>query len=189
MVKEKSIKAALGHIKTGIMVGSHNTTVLDENGKRVNCLVMMFGCNACSWRDSPMCPHGFVGNEVHANKICSQRALYVKEIFNLAGTQTKFFQIDELTRLKLLLDKITSEISTEGDLNSNLSKQLSSLSKNIISLTDKMRKQDEGLKIQVEGNIVHEDFRKLVDMEVKRVEERNNKSRQGEFTEEVQPSG
>ena len=51
-----------------------------------------------------------------------------------------------------------------------------------------MRRQDEGVKIQGELTVAHEDFQKMVEIEAKKIEERNNRTRQGEFTEEIQDS-
>jgi hypothetical protein len=176
MTKEenKRIKMSVSKIKDGfrMMVTKAST------------LVTSFGCKACAWRDTDMCPHGLVYPQEHSNRICSQRAKYIQSIFNVAGSKTRLLQVDEAVRLRLLLDKLTHDFSEEGLLDPNLAK----LSKNIIILLDKMRKQDEGLKIQGDFTVAHEDFRKLVDTEAKKIEEQNSRTRQAEFTEEVRPS-
>jgi len=129
-----------------------------------NPLVMQFGCNCCSWRDTPMCPHGLTGLERHANHICSHRVKYVREMTQLANSQTRIFQVEHLVQLKLMMDKMMMDYN-EGLLD----KQFSSISKNMISLIDKMRRQDEGLKIQGEISHTVQDFRKIVDTQAELV--------------------
>jgi len=177
MVKDKVIKQSLAKVKTGVMVGSKD--------RKLNSLIIQFGCGACSFRDTPMCPHGLSYPQKHSNGICTQRVQYVKEVFAIAKGNTRYMQVEEATRLKLLLDKLTQDYTNEGIIDPNLSK----LSKNIISLLDKMRRQDEGLKIQGEMTVVHEDFRKLVDIEAEKIEKQNNGPGQGELTEKIPDSG
>ena len=154
----KIAKQSLGKVTTGNYLG---TSSFSTN------LISSFGCNVCSWRDSSMCPHGLTYPQVHANRICSHRAMYLKEVFSIAGSNTRVLQIEEATRLKLLLDKLTADYANEGILDPNLSK----LSKNIITLLDKMRKQDEGLKIQQEISVDVRDFRKVIDAQAKVIED------------------
>ena len=152
------IKRDLGNVKKGTHVGGINPYRLSENG-----LVFQFGCNACAWRDTPMCPHGITGLKTHNHKICSQRVLYVKGVFDIVKNKPKFMQIEEATRLKLLLDKLTMYYTQEGDLSPELAK----LSKNLITHLDKMRRQDEGIKRQIDMDVTVKDFRKVVDEQAK----------------------
>ena len=148
----KVINHALGRTKTGVSSG--------------NSLITCFGCNSCSWRDTTMCPHKLEYPNKHVSGICSERALYIKEVWAIAGNKTRWLQVEEATRLKLLLDKFTQDFNREGVLDPNVTK----LSKNIINLLDKMRRQDEGLKISQDINVNLDDFKKTVEAQAKVIE-------------------
>lgn len=153
--EKKQFSATIGKITNGMHVG--------QGSDYSNNLVIQFGCNACAWRDTPMCPHGLVYPKTHSNKICSKRALYIKETFNIVHSKARVVQVEESVRLKLLLDKLTSEFAQENILSPELAK----LSKNLITLLDKMRRQDEGIKMQADISVDVHDFRKVVDEQAK----------------------
>lgn len=160
--KEKErIAKSLSHVKNGTSIGEAGIDLKGVgNIKRENYLIMNFGCNCCSWRDTPMCPHGLKGLQQHYNKICSQRVFYIKQMYSMAGNDlTKLFQMEHAIELKLMLEKMLHDYH-EGD---SLDPQFNRLSRNIISLLDKMRKQDEGIKIQGEVEHTIFDFRKIVE--------------------------
>lgn len=148
-------------------------------------LIKIFGCDHCFWRGTKNCPHGLLHGQRHANRICADRMKYLKEQLNNCGTVPKIIQQEELFKLKQISDKMVLQYAEEDDLNA----EFKHISKLIVSLTDKMRRQDEGIKLQGEFTVAHEDFKKLVETEAKKIEERNNRTRPGEFTEEVQDSG
>ena len=128
-------------------------------------LIHQFGCSACSWRDSPVCPHGFKFPQKHSNGICSQRVMYIQRLFQDIGSEPRALQVEEATRLRLLLDKLTMDMSTENILSPELAK----LSKNLNGLLDKMRRQDEGIKMQGDIDVTVHDFRKVVDAQAKAI--------------------
>lgn len=101
------------------------------------------------------------------------------------GTIPRLFQQEELFKLTQISENMLKNYFEEGDL----SEEFKHISKLIVSLTDKMRRQDEGIKIQGEITLSHEKFKDLVDAEAKKIEERNNRTRQGEFKEEIRDSG
>ena len=175
--EEKNFKRAMTKVTNGLTIGTLN--------KSKNTIVLNFGCNACSWRDTAMCPHGITGLSQHANRICSTRVMYIKETYAMAGSKIRLIQVEQAVSLKLLVEKMLADYR-EGN---SLDKQFAVLSKTLIGLTDKMRRQDEGIKINAEVDVFHTDFRKVVHAEAKIIEEQNNRTRQAEFTEEVQPSG
>lgn len=123
-------------------------------------LTNLFGCNTCTWRSTPYCPHGKKGRETHINKICSQRALYVKEVYKYAGTKTRFFQAEELAKLKLISDKMLMDFNETGELHDKFDK----ISRNLITILDKMRRQDEGIKIQQDVTIKQDEFANMLDV-------------------------
>jgi len=169
----KDVKKSLGRIENAYYVGGR--------GDGIPKIMQLFGCQCCSWSGSILCPHGLLIGKKHSNGICSQRVLYLKEQLQIVGTVPRLIQNEEAVKLKMVTDRMLWQYSETGELHDDFK----ALNKNLISLIDKMRKQDEGIKFQGELTVAHEDFRKLVEVEAKRIEERNNKTRPGEFTEEV----
>lgn len=161
-ITPKKIKGILSRTKTGAGLANHGP----------NSIIMrQFNCGTCSWIGSTLCPHRLKKGERHRNGICSQRALFLKENFKIAGTRPKYFQMEEAVKLKVIEDKMMSEWAETGELH----KDFTRISRNIIQLTDKMRRQDEGIKIQ--GDIVHthQDFRNIVDAQAKIIETKDGK--------------
>ena len=138
---------------------------------KISQLVDVYNCNSCSWRDSPLCPHGLKDGQVHSNKICSQRVLWLKETFKIAGSKTKFLQMDEAVKLKVLSDKMMMEWAKSGELHKNFHH----ISKNMIQLLDKMRRQDEGIKVNAQIDVTHNRFRELVDEAAEELKKKNDK--------------
>lgn len=157
MIKEKYLKGNVAEIRTGNFI------------TKTSQITVLFGCNSCGWRDTSMCPNGIKFPATHSNHICSARAIYIKEIFNIAHSKTRVLQVEEAVRLRLLLDKLTHDFTEENILDPNLVK----LSKNIISLLDKMRKQDEGLKFSTEVSHSVQDFRKIVEAQAEIVKDKD----------------
>lgn len=111
----------------------------------------------------PGCTHGLKRGEHHANGICSDRVRFVKELFELGLGHTEILQVDELVKLRLVEDKLLKDFWDHDKLNPELSR----ISRNIISLTDKIRKQNEGIKISQEVSIGVDEFRNLVEEQAK----------------------
>lgn len=146
--------------------------------------IQLFGCKTCAWQATSICPHGIKSGKTHSHHICSFRSKYLEEKWNDCKSGVKLIQSEELLKSVLIEDKLLQEFITGGELHPDLHK----IQRNIISLTGKMRKQDEGIKFQGEITVAHENLRKMVEVEAKKIQERNNRTRPAEFTEEVQSS-
>ncbi len=166
IAKNKEIRKAVGQIREGFYVGAMGTG---------SNLIEIFNCNTCTWRDTEICPNGIKTGEMHSHKICSKRALFLKDNFKVAGTMPKYFQMEEAVKLKVISDNMLKSYSETGELHPDFHK----ISRNIITLIDKMRRQDEGIKIQGEMSVTMEDFRQIVDAQAKviEIEDKNNRRR------------
>lgn len=173
----KALKGGLTKTKSGLYVGA-------KRHKEIGLppVLTKFGCLQCPWAGNSLCPHGISAGGHHSNWICSFRAQYMQKEMERIGNVPRLVQNEEAIKLKMVTDKMLMQWAETGELDG----EFKHLNKNLISLIDKMRKQDEGLKIQSELNVVHEDFRKIVDIEAKKLEERDNRIRQAKFSEEVQ---
>lgn len=90
----------------------------------------------------------------------------VLALYKEAGSAPKFFQQWELVTAHGLLNKMLDEYNKSG----NLHNSFHHVQKNLIALSDKMRKQDEGTKSFSEVRHFHDDLRKVIDMQLKQVE-------------------
>ena len=154
-------------------------------GTKGSYVIHFFGCTKCPWKGTERCPHDIKQGGHHSNWICADRVMYLKERYKKAGDLPKMFQQETLFSLSHIMENMLHTYSEEGELDSDFRH----IAKLIVSLTDKMRRQDEGIKIQGEINVAHQDFRQMVEAEAKKIEERNNRTRPAEFTEEVSDSG
>lgn len=170
VTKNRSLKGGINRIQSGQYI-KYNSPIISR-----------FGCLQCPWSGQKDCPHGIVLGQKHTNNICSQRALYIQEQLELVQSMPRVIQNEEAIKLKLVEDKMLYDYTETGELH----EEFKHINKNLISLIDKMRKQDEGVKVQGELTIAHEDFKSLVEAEAKKIEERNNRTRSAEFREEVQ---
>ena len=91
----------------------------------------------------------------------------VKELYDAAGSFPKFFQMEELVKGYAILEKMRGEYAETG----KLPQQYHQLQKNVIALTDKIRKQDEGIKVS--GEIVHsiDRVREIIDIQEAKVQD------------------
>jgi hypothetical protein len=142
-------------------------------------IIKEFGCAICSWKNTPICPHGLRLSELHSNRICSQRAMFIKGLYQACGNKVKVMQQDHLFKLQILTDKMMSEWLKADGLRIN--DKFSQISRNFINLTDKMRRQDEGIKVNAEIDMTVEDFRKVVESQAKDIKE--EKIQDGNFTD------
>ncbi len=122
-------------------------------------IVKVFGCHSCVWIDSVLCPHKIKKGEHHSNKVCSQRLRFLQEHWELSGSQIKYFQREELIKLKLLSDTMLNDWAEGGELHDKFDK----ISKNIITLTDKIRRQDEGIKIGGDISVSVTELKSIID--------------------------
>lgn len=166
---------ALRRVESGNYVGAMGSGSI---------LITMFGCHACMFRGTPNCPNGIQKKQHHSNKICSVRVKYLKSELEKSNNLVAVVQKEELFKARLLEDQFILDHINGEELHPDFVK----IQKNIITLTDKIRRQDEGIKIQGEIDIVHKDFREFVDIEAKKIEERNKRTEQAEFKEEVSDS-
>ena len=171
----KHVKGGLTNVKSGNFVGGQR-----KKGEFPRTL-KLFGCQSCSWIGSNACPHGILVGNHHSNWICSDRVDYLKGELIKVGTVPRLVQNEMAIQLKMVNDKMLFEYSESGEL----SEEFKHINKNLITLISKMRKQDEGIKFSEDITVTHQDFRKMVDIEAQKIEERNNKTKQAEFTEEV----
>lgn len=153
-----------------------------EGSNQSAYLTKYFGCVKCTWQGTTECPHGIRAGGHHANYICSARKLYLQERLKVCGTVPRLIQAETLFKLS----EVTEPMLKDWANGEGLDPEFKYLAKLIVGLTDKMRRQDEGIKIAGEITVAHEDFKKLVETEAKKIEEQNNRTRPGEFTEEVQ---
>lgn len=176
--ESQNIKRSLSEVKSGHYVGTA------RKAGEIPKTLKLFGCQVCSWIGTTSCPHQILVGNHHSNWICSDRILYLKGELVKVGTVPRLIQNEMAIQLKMVTDKMLFDYSETGELH----EEFKHLNKNLIGLIDKMRKQDEGIKFAGELTVTHEDFRKLVDTEAVKIEERNKRTRQAEFTEEVQDS-
>jgi len=71
---------------------------------------------------------------------------------------TKDFQLDHLIQLKILIDHLMDKYRETQIINIS---DFAKLSKNMVALTDKIRRQDEGIKINQD---IHHSHLRLIDI-------------------------
>jgi hypothetical protein len=173
---KKYAGAGLSKVKNGFNVGT--------KGYRGAYITKFFGCLKCPSAGNESCPHKIPMGGHHSNWICSDRVMYLKEKYQQAGDLPKIYQQETLFSLGQIMENMLSTYSEEGELDT----EFRHIARLVINLTDKMRRQDEGVKIQGELTVSHQDFKNLVETEAKKIEERDNNIRPAEFTEEVSDS-
>lgn len=156
----KTIKNSLNNSTKGLYL---------HDGKK-NALVRLFGCNNCHLRGTDGCPHGIKHGEHHSNGICSDRILYLKEEHKKCGDGVRLIQQEQLFKDKMLTERMIIEYGVTGELDVNYAK----LSKNIISNAEKMRRQDEGVKVQADVTMNQEDFRRIIDIQAEKIDKQDN---------------
>ncbi len=171
----KRVKSGITRIEKGHYVGSQRK----KGGLPLT--LKLFGCQVCSWIGTNTCPHQILVGNHHSNWICADRMQYLKGELAKVGNVPRLIQNEMAIQLKMVNDKMLFEYSESGEL----SEEFKHINKNLISLIAKMRKQDEGIKFSEDITVTHQDFRKMVDIEAQKIEERDNKTRPAEFTEEV----
>ena len=137
---------------------------------RENGIKDLFGCKKCPWVETEACPHvGEVTKSFpHANGICSQRVKYVKELFDTLHSNIRLAQVDVAARLIYVDESLFSEYVKTKD--KTVLMPYSHISRNLILHLDKMRRQDEGIKIRAEGLEEHETARRIIDVSAKVLE-------------------
>ena len=169
--EKKAIAQSLGSIDNGTGI----------NVQKKQNLMKYFGCARCTWQGRKECPHGIPIGGHHSNRICSERAMYLKERLKVCGSVPRVLQAEELFKL----EQISQYMMWDWAEGNPIHEDFKHISKLIVSLTDKMRRQDEGIKIAGEMTVSHESFKEMVEAEAKKIEERDKRTRQGEFKEEV----
>jgi len=179
--KNISTRKAKKRIGTVLSREKKNSLYLDKNG----IIGYNFGCLRCPFASTPICPHGIKAGQHHSNHMCVFRMNLLKEQWQSCKSVVKLQQTDQLFKDTQIRDWMIKEWYETGELHDDYVK----LSKNIISNMDKIRRQDEGIKISGEMDITHRDFRKIVDIEAKKIETGNNQEGYSEPEEKVQDSG
>jgi hypothetical protein len=105
--------------------------------------------------------------------------MFIKGLYQACGNKVKVMQQDHLFKLQILTDKMMSEWLKSDGL--RIDDKFSQISRNFINLTDKMRRQDEGIKVNAEIDMTVEDFRKVVESQAKDIKE--EKIQDGNFTD------
>ncbi len=132
-------------------------------------LIRNFGCLKCSWSGTEMCPNKVMRGGHCMNWICGVRIRYLQSELKKCGSLPRVIQQEELFKLSMVSDWLLNEWFESGEL----SEEFKHISKNIIILTDKMRRQNEGIKVQQEINVEVSDFRKVIDAQSKIVKDKD----------------
>ena len=104
----------------------------------------------------------------------------IKHKFYVSNAPTKAFQMDLTSKLKILLDDLFAKYAEGKTVEIE---DINQTAKNLISLTDKMRKQDEGIKITQDIHLDHDRFRKICDAEARILEENEEDERRSQDAE------
>lgn len=96
----------------------------------------------------------------------------IKAKFLNVKNPTKDFQKSHLVEIKIIMNEMLEYWNKNGEFQDP--KLFSTLSKNLITLTGLMRKQDEGIKLNADMNITHDEFRKIIDIEAQKLEDEGN---------------
>ena len=101
----------------------------------------------------------------------------IKAKFLAVKNPTVDYQRSHLVELRLILNDMDEWFEKYGEFQDP--KLYGTLSRNLINLTDKMRRQDEGIKMNVDLRETHDEFRKIIDISAKNME-----AEEAEFMEE-----
>lgn len=104
-------------------------------------------------------------SKVLARLVGEDNVRQVAELYRLAGSAVRFFQMEELVKGYVMLEKMRGEYSVSGKLHPLYHQ----LQRNVIGLTDKMRKQDEGMRLRHEIVKDVDDLRTVVEVQAKTV--------------------
>jgi len=151
----------------------------DEVGKSVKSLTnassaeglaSMYGCKSCPWIETDACPHlGDVKKGIpHSNGICSQRASFIKVLYYELNSAVRLRQVDLAVELALMAKELFQKYMQSNDL--KLLLPYAHINKNLVGHLDKMRRQDEGIKLAVNDD--HETARRIIDISVAKLEEK-----------------
>lgn len=141
----------------------------------------LINCHTCPHQGNPTCPHGIMKGQKHTNGYCLTWLNEVKTLWEIAGSKTKVLQISEATKNTIMLNTQFAEWFAKG----KIPEQYAQIQRNQISLLDKMRKQDEGIKIQADINVGWKEFQDVVDVQAKAiVDEKRDIIKEAELVEE-----
>lgn len=104
---------------------------------------------------------GAASQSIFLKKIFGEDLRPVKAFYDAANNAPRIFQVEELVKTYVMLEKMRDEYSETGKLPFGFDK----IQKNQISLIDKMRRQDEGIKITGQISIDMDRFRKIIDVQ------------------------
>ena len=104
---------------------------------------------------------GIASRSVFLKKIFGDDLRPVKEFYDAANSAPRIFQIEELVKTYVMLEKMRGEYAETGKLPLGFDK----IQKNQISLLRSIRAQDEGIKITGQISIDMDRFRKVIDVQ------------------------
>ena len=140
------------------------------NASSANSLASMYGCKSCPWIETDACPHlgDVTKGRIHANGICSQRATFIKGLYEQVNSSVRLRQVDLAVELTLMDKDLFQKYMQTEDL--KLLLPYAHINKNLVGHLDKMRRQDEGIKLNVNDD--HETARRIIDISVAKLEEK-----------------
>lgn len=134
-----------------------------------------FGCFSCPWKATQMCPHGLVGEQRHANGICSQRIQFLQDIassYKQATGKTlsrqKGIFLVQLTDDKMWADRMYNDLMQKGVDSVWKPDEVLKWRKYITDSISQHVKHEEGSKLTIEKNPL--DVIRTIDAEVVEVE-------------------
>lgn len=141
--------------------------LITEKQSRKQYLETYFGCHNCLFIGTELCPHKLKKGQQHSNKICQLRHDYIVEQLHKCSSAYEVVQNEELFKLKQMSDAMFKKWADTGEVPSDVG----TLSKLIISLTDKIRRQNEGTKIS--GEIELKNFVNMVNTQAELVKDKD----------------
>ena len=112
------------------------------------------------------------GGDANASEIEKYNDKQIEEIkdkFIIINKPTKLFQQSDLATLHLITNKMLEYYMKYNEFQDP--KLYASLMKVKTSHENNIRKQDEGIKLNADMNITHDEFRKIIDVEAKKIED------------------
>lgn len=130
----------------------------------------LVNCGICPWNGTDACPNGMKKGEFHTNGYCTFWFDYVREFWETAGTKPKLFQMANVVKNQMIVDEMFIKYKETGELPKEFHQHM----RNQITLTDKMRRQDEGIKMNTEVTHQMDELRTIIDIQAKNIEKDKN---------------
>jgi hypothetical protein len=163
---KKDVAAYESH-KAGVVAKDHNFIVAidqTESGYSSVVIVKAFGCVACPWSGTGLCPHkdDVLRDGAHCNGICGERIRYIKEIkkyyLEASGKNSmssqKLILLVQLSDDKLWSDRMMQDLVERGAKSVWSASQVLNWRKYIADHLSQHVKHEEGSKVQVSTNSI-----------------------------------